>query len=456
MVDALEQFQEQNGLKIDGYANPVGPTERAINNQILGKPRGAGLLQEPLGRIDATVGNGFKNESGDVCRIQRGLGALGYMPEDPFDRPHGLIDERTTASIKKFQSDWGLATDGWLAPGGETEAALHEAIGQLTRASLPAWTNYQQRAATAASLQFGAHLPRSNRDSADGDEVGISSVRYDPNFSNPWGRRLLDGGWAPQRGGGREINRAQMPGLSRATPRRLPTTPPAPEFKANDSGTMGGASPQPRYEYVPSPGDPLAIPLTRSIHHWGNRGKPAVRMSNAQLNKEIADKCKDVLGDDATVEIAGGPPSLDNLNTYKEYRSDKTFIDSEGKKRAKSGYALNDGTVKIRIEASPVEIWIHNDTYDAKADGTPADREQRHFGRVEQNEINRHRIHVRAPKPGEGEELDPKALIDFAKTLCEQIKKDIEAGLFGKGKAPRMIERFFDRLRRKDEPGKRE
>src|SRR5262249_26959845 len=101
MVEALERFQEQNGLKVDGFAMPGGPTERAINNQLLRKPRGAGLLYEPIDPIGGTVGNGFENHRSDVRNIQRGLGALGYMPEDPFDQPHGFIDERTTGSIKR-------------------------------------------------------------------------------------------------------------------------------------------------------------------------------------------------------------------------------------------------------------------------------------------------------------------------------------------------------------------
>ena len=43
MIGALERYQEQNGLKVDGVANPGGPTERAINNRLLEKPRGAGF-----------------------------------------------------------------------------------------------------------------------------------------------------------------------------------------------------------------------------------------------------------------------------------------------------------------------------------------------------------------------------------------------------------------------------
>jgi hypothetical protein len=71
MIDALEKFQEQNGLKIDGYAKPGGPTERAINNNLLGKPRGAGLLHDFAMSVGDTVGNGFANAPRDVATVKR-------------------------------------------------------------------------------------------------------------------------------------------------------------------------------------------------------------------------------------------------------------------------------------------------------------------------------------------------------------------------------------------------
>ena len=149
LVDALEAFQEQNGLKTDGYANPGGPTERAINNRLLNKPRGVGLLYEPLAPIRDTVGNGFRNERPDVQGVQRMLGGLGYLPEDPFDRPHGFIDEATSNAIKRFQDDRGLTADGWLGPRGETETALHDAVSDLARTKGRDWFAFAERAGRA-------------------------------------------------------------------------------------------------------------------------------------------------------------------------------------------------------------------------------------------------------------------------------------------------------------------
>lgn len=153
MVAALENFQEQNGLKIDGYAKPGGPTEQAINNRLTGKPRGAGLLHDFEMSIGDSIGNGFKNEPRDVATVKRALGGLGYLPEDPFDRPSGFIEESTTKAVKRFQDDNRLTSDGWLAPGGESEAALQEAVARLARVKRPAWLEYQRRAPSPDALK---------------------------------------------------------------------------------------------------------------------------------------------------------------------------------------------------------------------------------------------------------------------------------------------------------------
>ncbi len=166
MIDALERFQDKEGLKVDRYANPGAPTERAINNKLLNKPRGAGLLYDPIGPLSDTVGNGFANDRRDVQNVQRGLGTLGYMPEDPFDRPHGYIDAVTTNAIERFQDDNALAADGWLAPHGETETALRRAIADLQRSRGGEW-----RAFARANEQ----LRQVADDSTEGDAASPSN-----------------------------------------------------------------------------------------------------------------------------------------------------------------------------------------------------------------------------------------------------------------------------------------
>lgn len=174
MVEAVENFQKVNGLKVDGYLNPGGPTERAINNQILGKPRGAGLLYEPVDPIRARVGNGMENRREDVRAIQRSRGALGLMPEDRFDDPPGFIDERTDDALRSFQKRQGLRVDGWAGPGGETERALHEALAEVVRKSGPEWLDFANRAGRA---QRGIATPQTDASLESGNDF-IQTLEY--------------------------------------------------------------------------------------------------------------------------------------------------------------------------------------------------------------------------------------------------------------------------------------
>lgn len=220
MIGALERYQQDKGLKVDGIANPGGPTERAINNELLEKPRGAGLLYDPPTALAGTVGNGFENRREDVAAVKRGLGALGYLPEDPFDKPHGFIDEAATNGIKTFQRAKGLTDDGWLAPNGETERALDGAVQDLSRARRLEWIAYAARAnrAQQVSPYVGADGTAA-RPNGPGD---IEPATYDPRYPFGFGRGLLEGGWARMPGGMGSPSRGRG---SDPSPR-----PPAPPF----------------------------------------------------------------------------------------------------------------------------------------------------------------------------------------------------------------------------------
>jgi hypothetical protein len=79
------------------------------------------------------------NKPADVTAAKRYLGALGYLPEHPFERPYGSLDSDTVAATQAFQRDYGLKQDGALLPGGETEVALRDAATDTARTAADRW-----------------------------------------------------------------------------------------------------------------------------------------------------------------------------------------------------------------------------------------------------------------------------------------------------------------------------
>ncbi len=56
------------------------------------------------------------------------MGAVEHMPEDPFDRPHGLIDQTTVDGIKIFQRKKYRVTSGSKPRKEEVEQSIRLAI----------------------------------------------------------------------------------------------------------------------------------------------------------------------------------------------------------------------------------------------------------------------------------------------------------------------------------------
>lgn len=82
------------------------------------------LFSEIAEFISATVGNQRHNKPEDVRQVKSALNNLGYFGFTKQPEPHGYITQEMDRSIKGYQKDKGLRVDGWLKPGGETEAAL--------------------------------------------------------------------------------------------------------------------------------------------------------------------------------------------------------------------------------------------------------------------------------------------------------------------------------------------
>lgn len=82
------------------------------------------------GFIGAPVGNGMDNGEEDVRRVRMALEETGHLAaeekreRDHVDRPLGIITRTLGGGIRDFQRDNDLKEDGFLNPGGETEASL--------------------------------------------------------------------------------------------------------------------------------------------------------------------------------------------------------------------------------------------------------------------------------------------------------------------------------------------
>ena len=170
---SIETHQAGNGLREDGFLNPGGPTEQSINNRLLQKPAGAGLLDTAPLKLTGSVGNDRDNHAPDVVAVKKTLGGLGLMAEDPFDNPHPFIDAPTTRGLRAFQKVKKLREDGAAAPGGETERALRGAFSDLAKTfgpiGAPSRSARRRRKGGIQTAEFKA-----------GDEGGVDLAQIRP------------------------------------------------------------------------------------------------------------------------------------------------------------------------------------------------------------------------------------------------------------------------------------
>lgn len=482
MIGALERYQERRGLKIDGVAKPGGPTERAINNDLLQKPRGAGLLYDPPSALTDTVGNGFENRREDVATVKRGLGALGLLPEDPFDKPHGFIDEATTNGIKAFQRAKGLTDDGWLAPNGETERALQEAVADLTRVRGGEWLRFADRAASleraiamkAAYFPAGTSSPQDDEDGGKDEGITLAKVlpRPMPTPGNPG--RSIPGPRPLEPRGLIEIDpRAVPPPRLRwsepmprdqefRNPGERPSGPPLhlPRFDRlpkpdeplgiNDVPRALGrrpdssldadvrralpfvpVKPEPK-QYIPEPGSPLRIPVL-DIHHGGIRGDERSVQTTKDTTKALIEACDKVFQGSATFER--------KLEQYYPFRPPE--------KGQRKGSSFADEWMGMSVNVGGVlTIDFVTDSFTPKVDGSPNAAEESRYLKLQHNRRgDEHVVTVRVPKAWTlGQTLNKKKLKEAAKEICEQIKKLIDSGEIAPGKGRLAIERTLKEL----------
>jgi hypothetical protein len=181
MFDGMKAFQKKNGLTVDGYARPGGPTEKTLNSHLANtahdlvqrkdlnqyeypdkskrpgkvstlfaydpeltdpfytpKPKVRRAIQKvdwngrPL-RLGGGVGQGQVNRGQDVVGLKNALAWTGHYPVEKAYLGNPTTDEDLTWGLMGFQRDFGLKTDGFSRPGGETESRLNDLISPLIK-----------------------------------------------------------------------------------------------------------------------------------------------------------------------------------------------------------------------------------------------------------------------------------------------------------------------------------
>lgn len=164
MIDGVKSFQRANDLVDDGVMKPDGPTLKRLNESLVaeqepakrppfapifmpeqGNPPGPAITPIALKRPVRASSN---VDLGDTGKVKSALAALGLpLPEGPGD-PYPTHDMFN--NIRAFQRREGLAADGEMLPGGETEKRMN------------------------ALLRETAATPSSGQKSAGGDGVQVA------------------------------------------------------------------------------------------------------------------------------------------------------------------------------------------------------------------------------------------------------------------------------------------
>jgi len=129
LFGGLRAFQRDQGLTVDGTMRPGGPTETALDGALRQIGRGKDSWDPAAGllfNLKDEVGQGRANQPDDVAAVQRALGWSGHYGKG--HQASGRFEGELDGAIRTAQRELGVTQDGWLAPKGETLAALGEAI----------------------------------------------------------------------------------------------------------------------------------------------------------------------------------------------------------------------------------------------------------------------------------------------------------------------------------------
>lgn len=137
MLIGMKEFQRENGIHVDGLAEPGGPTEIVMRSALARRaleragPRGRHPLPEL--RLRGGVGRDEENRPGDVAAMKNALAWVETYPADRARLGDGRLDEDFRRGLDAFQRDHDLIRDGRARPGGQTEAHLNRLVTPMVQ-----------------------------------------------------------------------------------------------------------------------------------------------------------------------------------------------------------------------------------------------------------------------------------------------------------------------------------
>ena len=211
-----------NGLTVDGFARPGGPTETTLNSRLANtahdrarrhdqtryeypnkpkrpakaapaiaydseltdpfdtppffapKPKVKRAIQKvdltdrPL-RLGGGVGQGQVNRGQDVIGLKNALAWAGHYPVDKAHRQDSTPDEDLHWGLMGFQRDYGLTQDGFAGTDGETVQRLNQIIGPHIQ--------FATTTGEVGVLQSNQETPSDPNDQPDGENEDCDSIR---------------------------------------------------------------------------------------------------------------------------------------------------------------------------------------------------------------------------------------------------------------------------------------
>ena len=237
MFDGMKAFQKRNGLTVDGYARPGGPTEKTLNSHLANtahdlvqrkdlnqyeypdkskrpgkvstlfaydpeltdpfytpKPKVKTAIQKvdwngrPL-RLGGGVGQGQVNRGQDVVGLKNALAWTGHYPVEKAHLGNPTTDEDLNWGLRGFQRDFGLKTDGFSRPGGETEVRLNDLISPLIKRASATTSKFRPDEPTTGAnllMQTGMSTDARTEDAKSGSVQVSDASGYRPSgWQNP-------------------------------------------------------------------------------------------------------------------------------------------------------------------------------------------------------------------------------------------------------------------------------